>query len=70
MGSISNRFNSKNILFRIVSINQNLKKCKRYTTDLNTNNDKSYLYIAFQIIKIENINISNGYIYTNINKAR
>lgn len=67
---MSDKFISEDILSRVVLMNQDSKKCKRFVTDLNTRNDKNDLYYVFRTAGIENIDLFNSCIYTDINETR
>lgn len=38
--------------------------------DINTSNNKNNLYYVFETIRIENIGLLSGFIYTDVNKIR
>lgn len=67
---MSDKFISEGILSRVVLMNQDSKKRKRFVTDLNTRNDKNDLYYVFKTAEIENIDLSSSCIYTDINETR
>lgn len=63
-------FIPKEILSKVVIINQDSEKYERYRTNLNTNNNENNLQHTFEIVEIKNLGFLSGYIYTDINKVR
>lgn len=68
--TISDKFILKDILFKIVLINQDFKKHKRYKTNFNTNNNKNNSNHIFKIVEIKNIDFLSSYIYSNVYKVK
>lgn len=67
--SMPNEFIPKEILSRIVIINQDSGEYKRYKANLDINNNKNNLQYALGMVEIEDLGLLSGYIYTDINKA-
>ena len=63
-------FIPKKILSKVIIINQDSRKLKRYKANLNTNNNKNNLQRLLEIIKIKNLSLLSSYIYIDVNKAK
>lgn len=67
--SMSNKFIPKEILSRVVIINEDSKKCERYVVNLDTNNGNNNLKHMLRTMEIEDSSFLFICIYIDVNKT-